>query len=358
MLIAEELDADWSRVRVEQLPYGIIQDGRRLSHRSTGAQGAGGSTSIPESWVDLRQAGARARCAARAGGRAAVACADPRSSRRAQRRRAPSGRPHARLWRARAACRRAAAADERRAAQAAAGFPIDRDPCRAPSMPPTSSAAARSYGLDATLPGALVAVVERCPYFSGGLASFDASAARAVPGVRDVIALPGPKPGEPLDGEPRARRRRHRATTPGRRCRADARSRCEWTPGPFASESTRVARRAVHGAAQGHGPPRARRRRLRRARGSAPRASSTADLPRALSSRTARSSRRTPARTCRPNSVTIIAPMQSPGGASRVASRITGIDRLNIDITMTRVGGGFGRRLENDFVAEAVCSRS
>jgi isoquinoline 1-oxidoreductase beta subunit len=56
----------------------------------------------------------------------------------------------------------------------------------------------------------------------------------------------------------------------------------------------------------------------------------------------------------RANRVTIIAPMQSPGGASLVASRITGIDRLNIDITMTRVGGGFGRRLENDFVAEAI----
>ena len=54
------------------------------------------------------------------------------------------------------------------------------------------------YGLDATLPGALVAVVERCPYFSGGLASYDASATRAVPGVREVLVLPGPKPGEAL----------------------------------------------------------------------------------------------------------------------------------------------------------------
>jgi isoquinoline 1-oxidoreductase beta subunit len=52
--------------------------------------------------------------------------------------------------------------------------------------------------------------------------------------------------------------------------------------------------------------------------------------------------------------VTIVAPLQSPGGASRVASALTGVDRLKIDITMTRVGGGFGRRLTNDFVAEAV----
>ena len=33
---------------------------------------------------------------------------------------------------------------------------------------------------------------------------------------------------------------------------------------------------------------------------------------------------------------------------------ITGISRLNIDIELPRSGGGFGRRLENDFVAEAV----
>ena len=52
--------------------------------------------------------------------------------------------------------------------------------------------------------------------------------------------------------------------------------------------------------------------------------------------------------------VTIVAPMQQPGGASRVAHALTGIDRLRIDVQMTRVGGGFGRRLSNDFVAEAV----
>jgi isoquinoline 1-oxidoreductase subunit alpha len=48
----------------------------------------------------------------------------------------------------------------------------------------------RPVRLDATLPGALVAVVERCPYFSGGLASYDATATRAVPGVREGVVLP------------------------------------------------------------------------------------------------------------------------------------------------------------------------
>ena len=52
--------------------------------------------------------------------------------------------------------------------------------------------------------------------------------------------------------------------------------------------------------------------------------------------------------------VKLIASLQSPGGASRMISAMTGIPRLNIDIELPRSGGGFGRRLENDFVAEAV----
>jgi isoquinoline 1-oxidoreductase beta subunit len=50
----------------------------------------------------------------------------------------------------------------------------------------------------------------------------------------------------------------------------------------------------------------------------------------------------------------IIAPTQMPSGASRAAAAVTGIPRENIRVDMTRVGGGFGRRLTNDYVAEAA----
>jgi isoquinoline 1-oxidoreductase beta subunit len=52
--------------------------------------------------------------------------------------------------------------------------------------------------------------------------------------------------------------------------------------------------------------------------------------------------------------VKLIASLQSPGGASRMINEMTGIPRLGIDIELPRSGGGFGRRLENDFVAEAL----
>ncbi len=60
MLIAEELDVDWNRVRVEQLPYGYIDTDQGPANKY-GGQGAGGSDNIPSAWKDLRQAGAIAR---------------------------------------------------------------------------------------------------------------------------------------------------------------------------------------------------------------------------------------------------------------------------------------------------------
>ena len=51
MLVAEELDADWDKVRVEQAPF----DPRY------GNQGTGGSGSVMEGWDQLRQAGAKVR---------------------------------------------------------------------------------------------------------------------------------------------------------------------------------------------------------------------------------------------------------------------------------------------------------
>jgi isoquinoline 1-oxidoreductase subunit beta len=348
MLIAEELDADWSRVRVVQLPYGIIKTADGYGSKY-GPQGAGGSTSVSESWVELRQAGARARsllvrAAAEHWG------VDPDTlATRAGVVVHPDGRT--------------LGYGELAARAAALPLPTTDVPLKSPrdfrligTRVPTVDAGdivsgRARYGIDANLPGALVAVVERCPYFSGGLVSFDASAARAVPGVRDVIALPGPQPGAPLDENlapgVAVIARDTWSALEGRRA-----LKVKWSPGPYAHESSATLDAQCTKLLAGNG------RRVRD--------DGDFDRVRNESARVVTARYRVPyvahatlepQNACvhvEPRRVTIIAPLQSPGGASRIASRITGVDRIDVDITLARVGGGFGRRLENDFVAEAL----
>src|SRR5262245_8793814 len=58
-ILAEELDADWSSIRVESAPANVKLYGNNAWGRA--AQGTGGSTSIANSWDELRKAGAEAR---------------------------------------------------------------------------------------------------------------------------------------------------------------------------------------------------------------------------------------------------------------------------------------------------------
>ena len=52
--------------------------------------------------------------------------------------------------------------------------------------------------------------------------------------------------------------------------------------------------------------------------------------------------------------VALIGPTQTPGAARYFASAITGVPQENISVEFTRIGGGFGRRLLNDYANEAV----
>jgi len=350
MLIAEELDADWSKVRVEQMPYGLIASKEAPGVAAKyGPQFAGGSTSVSDGWADLRQAGARARAmlvqAAADEWQTDAAALTTRDGAVFH----PDGRRLAYGTIAGAAARLAPPASDV-ALKKPGDYRIIGRPKRTVDAEEIVTGRAR-YGLDATLPGALVAVVERCPYFSGGLASYDASVARAVPGVRDVVVLPGPAAGDALWA--------NLATgvaviaddtwsaLKGRRA-----LKVEWTRGPYADESSASLDAQCTKLLAGQG------RRVRE--------DGDFDQARTAAAKVVEARYRVPYVSHCPlepqnacahvqaDKVTIVAPLQSPGGASRVAHQLTGIDRLNIDVTMTRVGGGFGRRLTNDFVAEAV----
>jgi isoquinoline 1-oxidoreductase subunit beta len=178
MIVADELDADWQRVRVHTLR----PDGKRFMI-------TGGSGAIQGAWEPARLAGAQARAMLLQAGAAALgaAAADCRTERHAVVH-AASGRR----------------IDYKELVAAAARLPVPEKPALKddaklalvgqPLAAKNLAAIVRGeerYGMDLRVPGMLIAVIERSPVVNGRLARFDASAARKVPGVVDVVVVRG-----------------------------------------------------------------------------------------------------------------------------------------------------------------------
>jgi isoquinoline 1-oxidoreductase beta subunit len=188
-IVAEELDADWASVRAEAAPAGAPGYGNLAWSRDGAIQGTGGSTSILNSWEQLRRAGATARAML-------VAAA-------------------ARQWQVpvaeinvdagmvlHAPSRRQAGFGSLAAAAAREPVPAEvqlKDPARftligRATLPRTDIPAkvrgTTIYSIDQSVPGMKVALLARPPRFGASLGRVDAAAARRVPGVVDVVAVP------------------------------------------------------------------------------------------------------------------------------------------------------------------------
>jgi len=185
-LVAEELDADWSQIRVEGAPA----DASRYNNLLWGqAQGTGGSTAIANSYEQMRNAGAAARAML-------VAAAAKRWKVPAESIRVSQGMlTHASGKRA-----SFGALAEEAAAQPVPQEVRLKDPKRfvyigkrVPRVDRAdkSSGAAR-FTQDVQLPGMLTALVAHPPRFGGKPKSFDASRAKQVKGVVDVVGYETP----------------------------------------------------------------------------------------------------------------------------------------------------------------------
>ncbi len=348
MIIAEELDVRWEDVVVEQMPLGV-DFSKPQPAWLYGPQGAGGSTSIQEAWADHRRFGAEARAllVAAAAKRWDV---EPRSlATREGRVVHPDGRA---LRYAELAAEAAALPPASKPAplKDPADYRIVGKPTRVADARDIVTGRAR-YGLDTQVPGALVAVMERCPYFEGGLESLDASAARRVPGVVDVVVVPGPKAGQPITANLAAGvavvARDTWSAMKGREA-----LRITWDRGPWAGEDTAGFDRQCAALLRGSGQvvraegdfaaARARASKLVEATYEVPYVAHASLEPQNAFAHVER------------DRATVVAPLQQPGGVPRLVMNLTGLPRDRTSVTMTRVGGGFGRRLTNDFVAEAV----
>jgi isoquinoline 1-oxidoreductase beta subunit len=348
MLVAEELDVEWSTLSIRQMPLGIVKTADGFTWKY-GGQGAGGSTSVTSNWPYLRRVGATARLML------VQAAADLWGVSPDECRTEPG----------RVICdslSRSATYASLAAAAAALPVPETEPRLKDPTSfriigRPAKVLDARAivtgrakYGIDTDRPGIRYAVIQRCPYLDGTVTSIDDSAARRVPGVLDVFPIEGPAPGEPyvvLANGVAVVATSTWAAMQGR----DALT-VEWNRGPHTGESTpgfwRQAERLLGGSGQ-----------VVRDDGDFEAAAKAAD-------RVVTARYRVPfvnhapmePQNCfadvREDSADIVAPTQMPAGASRAAAAVTGLPRENIRVEMTLAGGGFGRRLTNDYVAEAA----
>ena len=334
MVLAEEMDADWSRVRALDA---------ELDRAKFGGQGSGGS--IRDEWDLYRNAGAAVR--ELLAGAAADTWGVPRDQVRTERGRvlhAPSNR----------------ALDYGALVDAAARRPVPSKPAwkpataftllgtRVPGVDTEAIVHGRPlYGIDVRLPGMRYAAIAKCPVFNGAVASVDDTAALTVPGVRQVVRIGGHEnptflmPGVAVVAESTW------AAFKGR----DA-LRVQWAEGEHVAETTASLSAQFAELAPGAG--------------TTVRAVGDVDQALASAARVVEAYYESPFlshATLEPVNCTadvrdghcyITGPLQMQTSGARVVAAAIDLPVERVHVQVTRLGGGFGRRLLSDYAAEAA----
>ena len=203
------------------------------------------------------------------------------------------------------------------------------------------------FGLDVRVPDMLFAVVARCPTFGGKPAHFEASKAKAVPGVRDVFEIPALGKDMYTAGGIVVVADSTWAAMKGR----DA-LQIEWDRGTAASESSASLRESLRAAASRPG------KRIRNdgnvdeaLPSSAKRVEAVYEFPHLAHA------------TMEPMNITVHArdheaevwaPTQSPDWVQRTVAKLLDLPPQKVIVHTTLLGGGFGRRYMADYPAEAT----
>lgn len=182
MLLAEELDADWSKIRSEAAPAADV-----YKHTQWRIQIVGGSSSTRSEYDRFRKAGATARAmlvaaAAKEWSVEAAACTTENGFVLHK----ESGRKASYGSLAEAAAKLEAPKDVK--LKDAKDFKLIGKPVKRLDTPEKINGKAL-FGIDVNLPGMLVALIERPPVFGGKVVKVDDAAAKAVPGVRHVVQI-------------------------------------------------------------------------------------------------------------------------------------------------------------------------
>ena len=331
MLLAEELEFDWKKVEFEFAPAAT-----QYFNPIFGLQGTGGSTSVRASWEPLTRAGAAAR-------EMLVAAA-------------------AKKWYVEpSACHVDNGAVVHNAsgkrltygalAEDAAKLPVPANP--ALKDPKTYKYIGKpikrldtavkingkaEFGIDVRLPKMQHAVVARCPVFDGKVKSFDASKAKAVRGVKQVLQISS---GIAV-----------LADNTWSAMEARRALQIEWDEGPNAAVSSDSIRKLYLENAE--------------KTGAIARKDGDADAALASAAKKVEAVYEVPflahatmepmncAAEVRADGCDIYAPTQFQTFNQNTGAKLTGLKPEQVRIHTTYLGGGFGRRAEQDFVAEAV----
>jgi len=337
MILAEELSLDWSKVKIEQAPTNpAIYD-----------HGTGGSGSIAGSWLPLRRAGAAARemlisaaaqrwnvnrdtCVAKDGGVLHGA--------------------------------RKNFLTYGELAEDAAKLPIPdfktvplknsddftivgQDKRRYEGS--TKATGKAVFGIDSRMLGMQYAVIARCPVFGGKVKSFDAAKAKAVPGVKSVIAIDPVPEGAFTAGGVAVLADNSWAAMQGRKA-----LEITWEEGPHAAESTEwLHNQFVENAGKAGKIVRNDGDADAALAGAAKKVEAIYEFPFAAHATMEPMN-------CtvhiRPDGAEAWVPTQAPQWAQDIIVGISGLPREKVIVNTTLMGGGFGRRYMGDFVMEAA----
>jgi len=336
MLVAEELDADLALVRVGAAPENPAGWTRRM--------GTGGSSSVRSSYDTLRKAGAAARAmlvtaAAQQWGVDAATCRTEKG---------------AVIHTATGRTLAYGALASRAGALPVPADPPLKDPkdfrilgtrVRRLDTPAKVNGTAR-FGIDTRVPGMLYASIERSPAFGGGVSRVDDSRARTMPGVKRVVQLAAVKS---------ARSENAVAVVADSYWHALAARRAlhiEWNDGPNGSlDSTAIRARLAQLAEKAGIPARTEGDASAAMKSAAKTIEAVYEVP-YLAHATMEPMNCTAH--VRDDGCDVWAPTQGQSGTQQVAAEVAGLPPEQVRVHTTYLGGGFGRRSETDFVAEAV----
>jgi isoquinoline 1-oxidoreductase beta subunit len=339
MIIAEELDADWSHVKVETAA---------VDQKRYGNQSSGGSMSIPRNWDTLRRAGATARAML------VAAAADEWKVPAAECSTDKSAVFHAATGR-KLTYGALATKASRQAVPDAGSVPLkDRKNYKLLGTRVTGVdnlqvvTGKPLFGIDVRLPGMLFSNYTKCPAVGGKVSSANLDAVKALPGVKDAFVLEGNgRPEEVMPGVAVI------ATSTWRAFNAKKALQVKWDESQASKDNSTEAAAKARDLAKGPGDHVI---------------ANVGDVDAAFgkAAKTVEAFYEYPFlchATLEPMNTTawyhdgtmeIWSPTQAPSrGLSQVAALLK-LPEDKVIVHQTRVGGGFGRRGTNDFICEAA----